>query len=95
MLVGVMGVVPPAALHADDAQQYPAGFTVDDTRVRRMTNLDAIHAATNAQIDIVYAVGLPPEMMAFFRGVKFEVVPPGVIAPGRPASIRPGPRRCR
>jgi len=77
------GLVSLSAIHAADSRQY-RGFTIDVSRVRRLPNLDAICSATQEQIDIVCAVGVPAGMLEFFQGVRFEIVPPGVISPGNP-----------
>lgn len=79
----VLGLALPVAMHGGEALRY-RGFLIDDSRVRRLPNLDTIRAATIQQIDIVCAVGVPAEMLKFFQSVPFEIVPPGVIAPGNP-----------
>jgi hypothetical protein len=80
---GLVALALPTALMGEEAPRY-RGFMIDDSRVRSMANLGSIVSATKAQIDIVLAVGVPAEMLKFFQGVPFEVVPPGVIAPGNP-----------
>jgi hypothetical protein len=77
------GAEETAATQGNETVRY-RGFMIDGSRVRRLQNLDAVIAATKEQIDIVCAVGVPDEIMAFFRSVPFEVVPPGTIAPGNP-----------
>ena len=75
----VLSTVAPAA------ETY-RGFTIDDTAVRKLPSLGALLAATKEQIDIVHAVGLPPDILAFTQGVKFELVPAGTFkspTPGR------------
>ena len=76
-----LGAAPSA--HATDAPGY-RGFQIDDSRIRTFPNRDAIVDSVKEQINIVCAVGVPQDMMDFFRTVRFEVVPPGVIAPGNP-----------
>lgn len=71
------------ALRAGEAKAY-RGFAIDDSRIRSFPNRDAIVTAIQEQIDIVCAVGLSEAFLRFARSVPFEVVPPGVIAPGNP-----------
>ena len=40
--------------------------------------------ATREQIEIVCAVGLPDEILTFFKGVPLVLVPPGTISTGSP-----------
>ena len=63
---------------APAAQTY-RGFTIDDASVRDLPNREAVLAATQEQIDIVHAVGLPPDILNFFESVKFELVPAGTF----------------
>jgi hypothetical protein len=63
---------------ASAAQTY-RGFTIDDSGVRNQANLAAIIAATKEQIDIVHAVGLPPDILTFVESVNFELVPDGTF----------------
>lgn len=55
------------------------GFTIDDSRIRQPEERDAILASIRAQIDIVHAVGLPAETVAFMAKVRFELVPLGTF----------------
>lgn len=67
------------------AQTY-RGFTIDDSAVRKAPNLEALLGATKEQIDLVHAVGLPADVLAFVQEVKFELVPAGTFkrpTPGR------------
>lgn len=73
----------PKRARGDEAPRY-RGFIIDESRVQSLANLEAIRSATKQQIDIVLAVGVPAGMLRFFQSVPFEVVPPGVIAPGNP-----------
>jgi hypothetical protein len=66
------------AVPAPAAQNY-RGFTIDDSGVRSLPNLEAVLAATKEQIDIVHAVGLPPDILTFVESVKFELVPAGTF----------------
>ena len=61
------------------ASETYRGFTIDESAVRRQADLAAIIAATKEQIDIVHAVGLPPDILAFVESVKFELVPTGTF----------------
>lgn len=61
------------------------GFTIDETQLQSSPDLAALRAATHDQIDIVCAVGLPPEMLKFFQTVPFELVPATSIRTPTPA----------
>lgn len=63
---------------ASAAETY-RGFTIDDSGVRKLSNLEAVLTATREQIDIVHAVGLSPDILAFVASVKFELVPAGTF----------------
>jgi hypothetical protein len=68
------------------AGQAYRGFTIDESAVRTQPDLAAILTATREQIDLVHAVGLPPETLSFLQSVKFELVPTGTFmnpTPGR------------
>ena len=62
------------------------GFTIDESAVRDLPDLAALISATQEQIDMVHAVGLSAEVLRFFQGVKFRLVPAGTFkapTPGR------------
>lgn len=61
------------------ATQNYRGFTIDDSAVQQLPNLEAVIAATKEQIDIVHAVGLPAEILSFVESVRFELVPTGTF----------------
>lgn len=68
------------------AEQNYRGFIIDDRAVEQEPNLSAVMEATQTQIDLVHAVGLPTAMMNFFQNVGFELVPTGTFKqpnPGR------------
>jgi len=68
------------------ATQVYRGFTIDESDVGHLAELDAVLAATKEQIDIVHVVGLPADILAFFQSVKFKLVPAGTFkspTPGR------------
>ena len=71
----------PAVLLAGEAPRY-RGFVIDDSRVRNLPNLEAVRGATREQNDMVCAVGVPAEILAFFQSVPFAIVP---------SSAMPGP----
>ena len=50
------------------------GFTIDESRVQNLPNLNEVRIATKEQIDIVCAVGLPAEILEFFQSVSFVLV---------------------
>jgi len=60
------------------AQTY-RGFTINNSAVHKLAGLEAVLAATREQIDIVHAVGLPAEILAFVESVEFELVPAGTF----------------
>jgi len=70
----MLGVFLLAAATVGASEKY-RGFTLDESQVARLPNLEEIRAATRQQIDIVCAVGLPPEILKFFQGVPFVFVP--------------------
>ena len=61
------------------ATEIYRGFTIDESRIENLTDLQAVRTAVKAQIDIVCAVGLPPEIMAFFQGVQLDVAPAAAL----------------
>lgn len=81
----VLGVcLPFALLRGATAEATYRGFTIDYSHVRGLPELDAMSAATKEQIDMVCAVGVPAEMLDFFRSVTFLLVPAGTIPSGSP-----------
>ena len=56
------------------------GFTVIDSAVQSRDNLPEIRAAMQAQLDMVLAVGLPEQTIAFFRTLQIMVRPVGAFA---------------
>ena len=87
-------LVLPAGLLGGETPQY-RGFTIDDSRVRNMPNLEAVRTATKEQIDMVCAVGVPAEILAFFQSVPFEIVPQGVLPSSTPGLYSPRDRSVR
>ncbi len=73
----------PLALRASDKATYQ-GFTIDDSRLKSAPNLAEILEATHGQIDLVLEVGLPDEILKFFRSVPFNLVPSGTLPRGNP-----------
>lgn len=71
------------SLRASETQQY-RGFTIDDAPVGAQANREPVRAAVREQIDMVWAVGLPPEVLAFFQRTPFEIVPPATMPSGTP-----------
>jgi hypothetical protein len=76
-----------SSVFAANLAQY-RGFTIDETDVRGLANLDAVRAAIREQVDITCAVGLPEDLLKFFQGVPFQIVrdnenkrSPGLYAP--------------
>ncbi|MDB6115655.1 MAG: hypothetical protein JWQ62_2600 [Lacunisphaera sp.] len=80
---------------ASAAQTY-RGFTIDESAVRKLPNLEAVLAATREQIDMVHDVGLSPDILTFVEGVTFKLVPagtfkgqtPGIYAGHRDSSVQ-------
>ena len=76
--------MPTAVLRAEASATAYRGFTIDDSRIRNLPNHEALRTATQEQIDIVCAVGVPAEILQFFRSVPFNLVPAGAISSGTP-----------
>ena len=76
--------MPLSLLHGASMGAQYRGFTIDESRVRNLANLDGVIAATKEQIDIVCGVGAPTEDMEFFRSVPFILVPADAIPRGTP-----------
>jgi len=74
----------PARLHGETADAKYRGFTIDDSAVRKMPEVEAMRTATKEQIDMVCAVGVPKEILEFFQSVPFALVPVGTIPRGTP-----------
>ncbi len=88
--LGLALLISPAALLPASAQPTNVlqhrGFTIDDSAVRAAANLEAIHKAMKGQIDIVCALGLPPEVLKSFQQVPLQIMPQEgwkVPTPGR------------
>jgi hypothetical protein len=75
VLIAAVTCVQAAASKAETHR----GFTIDDSLVRDLPNLDAVRTATKEQIDIVCAVGLPAEIMKFFQRVPLVILPQSAI----------------
>ena len=71
-------------LGAEPTEVKYRGFAIDDSRIAAAGDLKAIIRATEEQIDIVWEVGLPDDILKFLQGVPFELVPVGSIARGSP-----------
>lgn len=56
------------------------GFTVLDSAVQARENIAEIRSAMQGQLDMVLAVGLPPDVLAFFQTVAIVVRPVGSFA---------------
>lgn len=67
----------PSLLRAESGAYR--GFTIDESRVRNLPNLEEIRTATREQIDIVCAVGLPANVLKFFQGVPFVFLPADAV----------------
>jgi hypothetical protein len=68
------------------ADRLYRGFAIDESAVQGLPDLAALISATQEQIDMVHAVGLSAEVLSFFQGVKFRLVPAGTFkapTPGR------------
>ncbi len=89
LLCGCATNGPPPGLPSTSSGTPPGigtyrGFTIDDSRVRKLPTLAAVRAATQEQIDMVCAVGVTPDVLAFFQRVPFRLVPAGTIPSGTP-----------
>jgi len=76
---GVLALAACALPGAASTAETYRGFTIDDSAVRGLPDLAAILAATREQIDLVYSVGLPADILAFVESVPFELVPAGTF----------------
>jgi hypothetical protein len=72
----------PAFLYAEGGSYR--GFTIDESKVRNLANLEEIRVATKEQIDIVCAVGLPAEVLKFFQTVPFVFLPAEAVRSATP-----------
>lgn len=63
----------PTFLSVAVTTQY-RGFTIDETDVQGLANLDVVRSAIREQVDFVYAVGLPESVLKFFQGVPFQIM---------------------
>lgn len=68
-----------AAAASAPTQSTYRGFTFDESQVQNLPDLAAIRAASQVQIDMICAVGLPPDVVKFFQGVPFQLVPAGTF----------------
>ena len=73
--VTVPAVVVPAATAPGDSNSY-RGFTITVSNDPDAEGVARITQELKMQIDMVYAVGLPEEMLGFFRTVPIEIVSP-------------------
>jgi hypothetical protein len=73
-----------ASLYAERGESKYRGFTIDESRVRDLPNLEALKVATQEQIEMVIAVNVPPNLLAFFQGVPFILIPAETIPRGSP-----------
>lgn len=71
----MVGLVLPSAVPASAENGKYRGFTIDETHVRELPNVEEVRAATREQIDIVCAVGLPEDVLRFFQSVPFVFLP--------------------
>lgn len=53
------------------------GFTVIDSAVQARENITEIRSVMQEQLDMVLAVGLPPDILGFFQTVTIVVLPAG------------------
>lgn len=62
------------------------GFTIDEAQIKDRAETAGMRAATKEQIDMVCAVGLPPEALKFFQSVPFQLVPAGTFRSNTPGA---------
>jgi hypothetical protein len=83
----------PATPRAVPAATMYRGFTIDEGRIRGSLELKGIRDATKEQIDIVWAVGLSQDTIAFLQTVPFILVPTSQIPNSSPGEYG-GPTRA-
>jgi hypothetical protein len=86
-----LGLVP--LLGAEPAKYR--GFTLDESRVAKLPNIEEIRTAMKEQIDIVCAVGLSPDALKFFQGVPFVFLPAEAVRSGSPGAYSPQDRSVK
>jgi hypothetical protein len=79
----VLGCSLPLCAATATVLEY-RGFTIDESQVRTRPDLAGLRTAAKEQIDLVLAVGLPPEVIAFFQGIPFALVPAEAIRGSTP-----------
>ena len=82
-VIGAAFAFLPGLSCAAQTSEY-RGFTIDESAVRKLENLEQVRAAIREQIDIVWAVGLPEEIFKFVQRVPFQRVVAGARANSSP-----------
>ena len=73
----------PGRSWAAQTSEY-RGFTIDESGVGKLENLEQVRVAIREQIDIVWAVELPEEILEFVQRVPFQRVVAGARANSSP-----------
>ncbi len=60
------------------------GFSIDESRLKDLTQIEALRSATREQIDMVCAVGLPADILTFFQSLPLVLVPTGTVPSATP-----------
>ena len=70
---------PPPPAKGERAADFYFGFRVDDSQVAGSPRAEVVRAALREQLAMVCAVGLPDDMLAFFRRVPIRIVAPSGV----------------
>jgi hypothetical protein len=75
--IWLMALCAPFLVYGDltNATMKYRGFTIDESLVQNLTNLQIVLTATEKQIDIVCAVGVPARMLTFFQSQPIHLQP--------------------
>jgi hypothetical protein len=84
VLAWLVLLVPLPRLLGESTGLKYRGFTINQSQVDNLPAAAAVLKATKQQIDIVWAVGVPEEIMEFFESVPFVLVPANTVAGGTP-----------
>lgn len=76
--------IPLTHLRGASAESNYRGFTINESRVKNLSNVHEVRTAIKEQIDIVHAVGLPAEILEFCQTVPFVLVPADTMPRGSP-----------
>lgn len=84
-----------SSLRGETAKTTYRGFAIDESRLQKDADLEAIRQAIREQIDIVLEVGLPKEIEAFLQSVPFVLIPADDIPRGSPGLYERGSKTVK